>query len=286
MSPKVMTPLLLFAFWLTPNPVQAQGSVRLLEAERQWDEKKGLDQRIIGGKPVSIKDNPWQVAIVSARVPSNLVAQFCGASIIAPRWVVTAAHCVDSGTQAKQVQVLVGTDALDSGGTRVIVLNIIVHDTWKKTKNANDFDIALLETESDLGGTSVAGNTATAEFPSTLQIRVTGWGRTSKTTNAGSKTLQGIEIPYVTRATCNLPASYDGDITVNMICAGVREGGVDSCQGDSGGPATAVVDGTRRLFGIVSWGEGCALRDKYGVYTNVSQFTTWVRDNTKGAVKW
>jgi secreted trypsin-like serine protease len=286
MSRKMMIAALAMIAFVVPGRVHAQGSDRLKAAEKQWDEKKGLDQRIIGGKDVSIKDNPWQVAILASRVPSNLTAQFCGGSIIAPRWVVTAAHCVDGGTLPKQIHVLTGTDSLEKGGTRVNATTIIVHAQWKKTKNPNDFDIALIETEADLGGTAVAGDTTAAEHPTTLQVRVTGWGRTSRTSNLGTKTLKGIEIPYVARATCNLPASYDGDITDNMICAGVRAGGVDSCQGDSGGPATAVVGGTRRLVGIVSWGEGCAARDKYGVYTNVSKFGGWVTEQSKGAVKW
>jgi secreted trypsin-like serine protease len=286
MPAKVTIPALLLIYFLLPHPSWAQGSERLLAAEAQWDQQVGLDQRIIGGKPVPIKDNPWQVGILSARVPNNQVAQFCGGSIIHARWVVTAAHCVDRGTTPKQIHVLTGTDSLEKGGTRVTVRTIVVHDTWKKTTNLNDFDIALLETDNDLGNGAVVGDTTATEHPTTLQVRVTGWGRTSKTSSLGSKTLQGIEVPYVTRATCNRFESYDGDITDNMICAGLQKGGIDSCQGDSGGPATTMINGTRRLVGIVSWGEGCALQDKYGVYTNVSRFRQWVADNTKGVVKW
>lgn len=286
MSRKITIVALVVVCLSMPVRSWAQGSERLLAAEAQWDQKVGFDQRIIGGNPVSIMDNPWQVGILSARVPNNQVAQFCGGSIINARWVVTAAHCVDRGTTAKQINVLTGTDLLEKGGTRVTVRTIIVHDMWKKTKNLNDFDIALIETDGDLGNGAVAGDTTTSEHPTSLQVRITGWGRTSKTSSLGSKTLQGIEVPYVTRATCNRFESYDGEITDNMICAGLQKGGVDSCQGDSGGPATATIDGTRRLVGIVSWGEGCALQDKYGVYTNVSKFRQWVADNTKGVVKW
>jgi secreted trypsin-like serine protease len=285
MSRKVSIPALLVLL-LMPVRISAQGSERLLAVEAQWDQKVGLDQRIIGGTPATIKDNPWQVGILSARVPNNQVAQFCGGTIISARWVVTAAHCVDRGTTNKQIHILAGTDTLEKGGTRLTVKGIVVHDMWKKTKNLNDFDIALIETENDLGNTVMVGDTTATEHKPSLQVRVTGWGRTSKTSSLGSKVLQGIEIPYVARATCNRFESYDGDITGNMICAGLQKGGVDSCQGDSGGPATAMIDGARRLVGIVSWGEGCALPDKYGVYTNVSAFRQWVSDNTKGVVKW
>jgi secreted trypsin-like serine protease len=267
-----------------PTAALAQGSARLLTIEKQWDENQANDQRIVGGKPVTLKENPWQIAIVSKRIPINSMAQFCGGSIVATRWVVTAAHCVDSGTLPAQIEILTGTESLVNGGTRVPVTGITVHPNWNP--KTHDFDIALIQTGADLGGTPIAGDTSANEYAPTLDIRVTGWGRTSKSTQAGSKVLQGVSMPYVARATCNRPASYDGDITDNMICAGLQAGGVDSCQGDSGGPATAAFNGTRRLVGIVSWGEGCALRDKYGVYTRVANFATWVGTQTAGAVKW
>jgi secreted trypsin-like serine protease len=267
-----------------PAAAYAQGSARLLAVEKQFDADQANDQRIVGGTAAKLADNPWQIAIVSARIPTNTMGQFCGGSIIGPRWVATAAHCVDSGTKPSQIAILTGTESLVTGGTRVPATQIIVHPKWD-TKT-HDFDIALVEVGADLGGTPIVGDTFANEHSTSLRVRLTGWGRTSMSTSAGSKVLQGVEVPYVTRATCNKPASYDGDITGNMICVGLAQGGADSCQGDSGGPATAMIGDSRRLVGIVSWGEDCALKDKYGVYTRVANFGPWVTTQTAGAVKW
>lgn len=84
---------------------------------------------------------------------------------------------------------------------------------------------------------------------------------------SGPPDLRYVDVPIVSRAECKseYPSS---SITENMVCAGVLEGGKDSCSGDSGGPLIAT--GTDILEGIVSWGQGCALKGFAGVYTRVA----------------
>ncbi|OWK56989.1 Hyaluronan-binding protein 2 [Lonchura striata] len=47
-------------------------------------------------------------------------------------------------------------------------------------------------------------------------------------------------------------------------------------QGDSGGPLTCVQNGSYYVYGLVSWGEGCGLKNKPGVYTQVTKFASWI----------
>ena len=86
--------------------------------------------------------------------------------------------------------------------------------------------------------------------------------------------LMKVSVPVTDRATCREQYG-ESDITDNMFCAGLEEGGKDACQGDSGGP---MIDESGALVGVVSWGNGCAQAGYSGVYTRVGQFVDWVNE--------
>lgn len=69
----------------------------------------------------------------------------------------------------------------------------------------------------------------------------------------------------------NLP-----NLTENMFCAGVPEGGKDSCHGDSGSPLA--LRNNRRFWaaGIVSWVVDCRQQGTYGIYTRVTNYLDWI----------
>ena len=105
------------------------------------------------------------------------------------------------------------------------------------------------------------------DYSDIKNVFVTGWGTTSEDGDS-SKTLQEVRIPYVKNDVC----MKNVEITDNMVCAGLKEGGKDSCQGDSGGPMVYRSHGSWTLAGVVSWGEGCARAGKFGVYAKVANY--------------
>ena len=102
-----------------------------------------------------------------------------------------------------------------------------------------------------------------------------------------SNVLKYVSVPLITNEKClhpytNYPSNY---ITSNMVCAGLKEGGKDSCSNDSGGPLVvprSSSDASAIIYGIVSFGGGCAQPDQPGVYARVAKYLDWIQSYMNG----
>jgi trypsin len=238
-------------------------------------EGRNQDERIIGGWPIAIADAPWQVALLATEVSAGCRSQFCGGVVLSPRVVVTAAHCVDRGTLPAQIKILSGDADLRGENKLVRVSSIHVHERWCPITKDFDIAILILSESVEYHGIELIDDLTEDALPVASEITVTGWGRVTEA-GIGSDTLRATRLPLQSRQNCNRPASYDGRVSANMICAGRVTGGSDACLGDSGGPATIRVGTKNYLMGLASWGEGCGRARKYGVFTRVSRFNEWL----------
>jgi len=239
---------------------------------------------IIGGQPIESDEYPWVVALARNEEDSLFQRQFCGATVIADTWVLTAAHCLynSRGVVISNSEFRVAINTIDLQETNVeelLVTNIYLHPEYDHRANNPHSDLALIELATSSGITPVKLSTkATAELIG-LQATVIGWGATD-ITDASDPTFpsvsRSVDVPIVSMEVCNAPISYNDAIYQNQLCAGYAAGGRDSCVGDSGGPLVVAFEGEFQQVGVVSFGYGCAEPNFYGIYTDIPYFIGWI----------
>ncbi|MBW7882085.1 MAG: serine protease [Caldilineaceae bacterium] len=232
---------------------------------------------IVGGREAIPGAWPWQVALVVRTVDDTYDGQFCGGTLIASDWVLTAAHCVD-GTEASLVDALVGAHRLTDGGHRVTADHIIVHPAFDPYYL--DSDLALIHLTEAVTQTPISLYKTVPDRDEISYVRgtITGWGVTDPSGSwlQSANSLHEVSLPLVDHDRC-LEAWWWG-ITDNMICAGYNTLAKGACYGDSGGPLMVQeTDGTWRQVGIVSFGPYmCYGYYIYDVFTRVAPFTEWI----------
>jgi len=176
------------------------------------------NDKIVGGTPVAVGAYPFQAAILKVQRGAggafNIKSQFCGGTLVASRWVLSAAHCfvegqkgkVDGVVTFKDVAVHVGHPNILAGGDKILAKRIIPHPKYVPGTAVND--IALIELERaplpavDASAITLVTKEAEAEYlPTNTELTLAGWGK--REDEKGTLDLQETRVNAVDRGQCN-----------------------------------------------------------------------------------
>ncbi|KAF8370786.1 svh-1, partial [Pristionchus pacificus] len=244
------------------------------------DPKKQRFARVVGGFEASVGSFPWTAAI---RLRLGRI-HHCGATLIHPKFLLTAAHCFEDDRRPRSYDVIVGdwdNNVTEGTEQRLTISRIHFYPLYE---DLFAHDIAILELATPVSLTQFVTLACLPprdfRYSTGRRCVVSGWGSMGL---RYPNRLQAALVPIIDRAACMNSSKIYESLSRSAFCAGYLEGGIDSCQGDSGGPLVCQEnDGIYYLAGVISWGDGCAQRNQPGIYTMVAPYLSWIDDILNG----
>ena len=236
-------------------------------------QEEEIRSKIVGGVVAEKGRYPYQVSL------TNRCQNICGGILIAPDYVLSAAHCKDHF-----YEVLIGRHDFSDRKEKFEIfhaIDITIHPEYSSFDKSNDIMLIKLNESSQHIPIKLDNNTK--NLTEGADVTVIGWGTTFFSGDYSDELLE-VEIDIVDRKKCQESYTFH-NISEDMLCA-AREG-KDACQGDSGGPLIKKGSDASNdvLVGLVSWGFKCAHPTYPGVYANVSYFHDWIYFNMNSTVR-
>ncbi|CRK57466.1 Aminopeptidase Y (Arg, Lys, Leu preference) [Alloactinosynnema sp. L-07] len=252
------------AMMLAATTVAAAATVagQALASQPPASQPGDVSPQIVGGTPAALGDYPWMVRL----------SMGCGGAMYSEQLVLTAAHCVSSTGNNTSITATYGVVDLQSSSAVKRTSSYVYKNPGYSTSTGGDW--ALIKLSSPIAGAATLPIATTSAFDNGT-FDIMGWGAASEGGSQQRYMLKA-KVPFVSDATCK--SAYANLKPATELCAGLPEGGIDTCQGDSGGPMVRRDNNNNWIqVGIVSWGEGCARPNKYGVYGEVSALSAAIK---------
>ncbi|HKZ13767.1 MAG TPA: serine protease [Solirubrobacterales bacterium] len=240
---------------------------------------------VIGGHNATIAQYPSLAYIEGVQATAGYA---CTGSVVAPRVILTAGHCVEdiessSIVEPGEIAVATGVSNLTKIPKANIseVVQVLAYPNFDPTKLQGDAGLLILAAPVAAPPIALATSADAALYNPGDELTIAGWGIDNRSTGHAPNQLQAATVPVEEAARCKRGTRrfYPFFDPTRQVCTLDIPGfKVTTCHGDSGGPAIATrTDGTPVEIGVTSLGDGTCNPSSPGVFTRVDQISTWVQ---------
>jgi secreted trypsin-like serine protease len=240
---------------------------------------------VIGGHNATIAEFPSLAFIEGVQATAGYA---CTGTVVAPRVILTAGHCVEdiessSIVEPKLIAVATGASNLQKIQRAEIsqVERVLAYPGFDPTQLHGDAGLLILSAPVSAPPIALATSADAALYEPGGQLTVAGWGIDNRTTGHAPNQLQAATVPIEEAAKCKEGTRrfYPFFDPTRQVCAlDSPHFKITTCHGDSGGPAIGTrADGTPVELGVTSLGDGSCNPASPAVFTRVDQISSWVQ---------